>query len=161
MNDGKVVVHGNAGDALGYGMRGGRLFIKGDVGYRVGIHMKAYMDKNPVLIAGGFARDFLGEYMAGGLLIVLGLNRHNPVVGKFIGTGTHGGAIYIRGKVEGHQVAKEAIISELTTEDEKTLETHLKEYCEHFNYGLDEILGGKFIKLIPTSHRPYGNLYSY
>lgn len=92
MNDGKVVVHGNAGDVLGYGMRGGRLFIKGDVGYRVGIHMKAYMDKNPVLIAGGFARDFLGEYMAGGLLIVLGLNRHNPVVGKFIGTGTHGGS---------------------------------------------------------------------
>ncbi len=42
MNAGKIVVHGHAGDVLGYAMRGGKLFIKGDVGYRVGIHMKEY-----------------------------------------------------------------------------------------------------------------------
>ena len=55
-------------------MRSGKIFIKGDVGYRVGIHMKAYENLYPVIIIGGTAQDFLGEYMAGGLLIVLGLN---------------------------------------------------------------------------------------
>jgi glutamate synthase domain-containing protein 3 len=73
MNAGQVTVHGHAGDVLGYGMRGGRLFIKGSVGYRVGIHMKEYKKQVPVLIAGGTAGDFLGEYMAGGILALLGL----------------------------------------------------------------------------------------
>ena len=36
-----MIVHGNAGDVLGYGMRRGRIFVEGDVGYRAGIHMKA------------------------------------------------------------------------------------------------------------------------
>ncbi|MEK6576044.1 MAG: hypothetical protein AABZ05_00475, partial [Nitrospirota bacterium] len=70
MNDGKIIVHGHAGDVLGYAMRGGKLFIKDDVGYRVGIHMKGFMDKIPVIVIGGTARDFLGEYMAGGILIL-------------------------------------------------------------------------------------------
>jgi glutamate synthase domain-containing protein 3 len=161
MNDGMVIVYGDAGDVLGYGMRGGKLYIKGDVGYRVGIHMKAYKEKKPILIVGGVARDFLGEYMAGGVLIVLGLNRKNPVVGNFIGTGIHGGVIYVRGKVEKHQVAKEAVFDETTTEDEKMLKTYLKEYCEYFNFNLNEILSEKFTKLVPTTHRPYGKLYAY
>ncbi|MBE0416893.1 MAG: hypothetical protein IBX63_03925, partial [Coriobacteriia bacterium] len=74
MNAGRVVVHGDAGDVLGYGMRGGRIFIKGDVGYRVGIHMKAYEGHVPVMVCGGKSRDFFGEYMAGGLLVLLGMD---------------------------------------------------------------------------------------
>ena len=42
MNAGEIVVHGNAGDALGYAMRGGAIYVRGDAGYRAGIHMKAY-----------------------------------------------------------------------------------------------------------------------
>ncbi len=52
MNDGLIVVHGNSGDACGYSMRGGKIYVKGSVGYRCGIHMKAYMDKYPVIIVG-------------------------------------------------------------------------------------------------------------
>ena len=73
MNDGAIIVHGNAGDILGYGMRGGKIYVKGNAGYRVGIHMKSYKEKFPVVIIGGEVKDFFGEYMAGGLLIVLGL----------------------------------------------------------------------------------------
>ena len=36
-----------------------KIFIKGDVGYRVGIHMKAYENLYPVIIIGGTAQDFL------------------------------------------------------------------------------------------------------
>ena len=74
MNHGKIVVHGRAGDLVGHSMRGGKIFIRDDAGYRVGIHMKEYLGKRPTIVIGGTAQDFLGEYMAGGVLVVLGLN---------------------------------------------------------------------------------------
>ncbi|MDR0514354.1 MAG: hypothetical protein LBG81_04230, partial [Coriobacteriaceae bacterium] len=72
MNDGRVVIHGRCGDAAGYGMRGGQVFIRDGCGWRVGIHMKQYQDKCPVIVIGGDAGSFLGEYMAGGIIILLG-----------------------------------------------------------------------------------------
>ena len=74
MNSGKIYVHGSCGDATGYAMRGGRILIEGNSGYRTGIHMKASKDKLPVIVIGGAAGSFLGEYQAGGLIIVLGVN---------------------------------------------------------------------------------------
>mgnify|MGYP002508363490 CR=1 FL=1 len=44
-----------------------------NAGYRAGIHMKAYKDKVPVMVIGGTAGSFLGEYQAGGVIVVLGL----------------------------------------------------------------------------------------
>mgnify|MGYP002508793462 CR=1 FL=1 len=57
----------------GYAMRGGKIFVKGNAGYRAGIHMKAYEEKKPVMVIGGTAGSFLGEYQAGGVIVVLGL----------------------------------------------------------------------------------------
>ncbi len=163
MNDGKILVHGHAGDVLGYGMRGGKLFIKGDVGYRVGIHMKSYKSKIPVIVAGGTAGDFFGEYMAGGILVLLGLNasQDNPLVGNYIGTGMHGGIIYMRGEAQPHQLGAEVGVKPLDEDDEKTLNGILKEYCQDFNLNMDEVRSKPFVKLIPISHRPYGKLYAY
>lgn len=163
MNEGKVVIRGDASDILGYGMRGGKLFIRGNAGYRVGIHMKAFNEKKPVIIVGGTAADFFGEYMAGGIMIVLGLDKRDaqPLVGNYVGTGMHGGVIYIRGEVEPHQLGKEVDVYDLDEEDEKELRTHLEEYCKEFNLDLEETMSKKFIKLIPVSHRPYGVLYAY
>ena len=45
MNEGEIIIHGLSGDATGYAMRGGRIFVEGDVGYRAGIHMKEYEEK--------------------------------------------------------------------------------------------------------------------
>ena len=73
MDQGKVIIHGSAGDAVAHSMRGGRVYVRDNIGYRGGIHMKQYKEKRPIVVVGGFARAFLGEYMAGGLLIVLGL----------------------------------------------------------------------------------------
>ena len=73
MNAGRIVVHGNIGDAAGYAMRGGRIFVRDDAGYRAGIHMKAYREKVPVMVIGGRCGSFLGEYQAGGVIVVLGL----------------------------------------------------------------------------------------
>lgn len=163
MNEGKVTIYGDAGDVLGYGMRGGKLHIQGDVGYRVGIHMKSYRDQVPVIIAGGRAGDFYGEYMAGGVLILLGLGKKNEqsIVGDYLGTGMHGGVIYIRGQVPQHRLGKEVGSSPLEEKDRALLIGYLTEFCADFALNLDEVLAEEFLKLVPVSHRPYGKLYSY
>ncbi len=163
MNAGKVFVHGDAGDVLGYGMRGGRVFIKGDVGYRVGIHMKAYESLVPVMVCGGKSRDFFGEYMAGGMLVLLGMDSQmkGPIVGGYVGTGMHGGVIYLRGELEPWQVGKECGIFTADEDDLVELKPVLEEYCEAFEADLDEVLSVPFTKLVPISHRPYGKLYTY
>ncbi|MBN2823016.1 MAG: hypothetical protein JXR33_07490 [Coriobacteriia bacterium] len=163
MNAGRVIVHGDAGDVLGYGMRGGRVYIKGDVGYRVGIHMKAYESLVPIMVVGGKARDFFGEYMAGGMLVLLGMNTQfaeQPLVGSFLGSGMHGGTIYIRGTVESWQCGKEVGIAEANEADMAELTPVLADYCEAQGMDLEEVLAEPFIKLTPFSHRPYGKLYA-
>lgn len=164
MNAGTVVIHGDAGDVLGYGMRGGKVFVKGDVGYRVGIHMKAYENLVPIMVCGGKARDFFGEYMAGGILVLLGMYTQfpeQPLVGGFVGTGMHGGAVFLRGKVEEWQTGKEVGVFEADEEDMGRLKPILAEYAEALGLDLDEILAEPFTKLVPVSHRPYGKLYAY
>lgn len=162
MNAGKVIVHGDAGDVLGYGMRGGKVFIQGDVGYRVGIHMKAYEDQRPIMVCGGKARDFFGEYMAGGLLVLLGMGSEpeRPVVGGYLGTGMHGGVIYVRGEVEPWQCGKEVGVLPASECDVAELTPLLAEYCADMGVDLAEVLAEPFTKITPMSHRPYGKLYT-
>jgi glutamate synthase domain-containing protein 3 len=163
MNNGEIIIHGHAGDILGLSARGGKIFVREDVGYRAGIHMKEYQDKKPMVVIGGTAQDFLGEYMAGGVLILLGLNpkegeRHKA---NFIGTGMHGGAIYIRGEVQKFQLGKEVGVSELNENDYLVLKKLVGEFAYHFGYDAEAILKHKFIKLFPLYLRPYGRLYAY
>lgn len=162
MNSGEIVVHGHAGDTLGYALRGGRIFIRDYVGYRVGIHMKEYLDNVPAIVIGGTAGDFLGEYMAGGILIVLGLNRKpgKPIVGDFCGTGMHGGVMYIRGEVEPHKLGKEVKVVPLEEEDHQLVRRYVNQYVEYFGGDAQEILQTPVQKLIPFNKRPYGNLYA-
>ena len=159
MNSGEVVVHGHAGDILGLSARGGRIFVRDGVGYRVGIHMKEYQDKRPVVVIGDTAQDFLGEYMAGGVLLVLGLGE--PHHARFIGTGMHGGVIYLRGQVESHQLGKEVGVAEPDGNDRKVIEELVRDYCCYFGKDPEPILSGEFCKLFPLHLRPYGNLYAY
>ena len=163
MNSGRVVVYGDAGDVLGYSMRGGEVYIKGRVGYRTGIHMKGFKEKQPTIIIGGTAGDFFGEYMAGGRLILLGLNikKEEPIIGNYIGAGMHGGIMYIRDQVEAYKTGLEVKVEIVSDEDRKELRRLLKDYCDIFDYNIDQIMDAEFSKLRPVSSRPYGNLYAY
>jgi len=162
MNAGNVYIHGHAGDVCGYGMRGGRFFVLGDVGYRVGIHMKAYMSKTPVLVIGGTAGHFLGEYMAGGIIVLLGLEKRagQPVAGDYLGTGMHGGTMFVRGEVDDRRVGKEVGIEKLNDNDFLILKRELSEFSKVFHLSYDEIMSEPFVKLFPKTHRPYGPMYN-
>lgn len=162
MNSGLVVVEGDAGDVLGYGMRGGRIYVRGDVGYRVGIHMKSYREQSPALVIGGRARDFFGEYMAGGEMVLLGLGESTePLVGSYVGTGMHGGVLYVRGRVEAHQLGKEVGIVEPSAEDTAHIEELVADFCGAFGLEVAHVLAKPFFKIAPFTHRPYGKLYAY
>ncbi len=160
MNEGQIIIHGRAGDITGYGMRGGKLFIRDEVGYRCGIHMKEYLDKKPLLVVGGNAQDFLGEYMAGGTLVVLGLNLKDGQThpARHVGTGMHGGVLYIRGEVT--HIGKEVKVTAADQSDLKIIEDVVKEYCTHFNTNYDKIMTRQFYKISPASHRPYSRIYA-
>jgi len=161
MNNGKVVVHGRAGDIVGYSMRGGKIFIRDDAGYRVGIHMKEYGNQKPIIVIGGTVQDFLGEYMAGGIIVVLGLTLKYGEAheAKFVGTGMHGGVMYVRGQLA--HTGKEVKISQLEEYDVAVLKRIIDEFCNHFNLDVDTIPLTEFKKLIPLLTRPYGKIYAY
>jgi glutamate synthase domain-containing protein 3 len=161
MDSGRIVIYGDAGDIVGHSMRGGKIFIRGDAGYRVGIHMKEFDEKRPILVVGGTAQDFLGEYMAGGVLVLLGLTleKGEDHRARFVGTGMHGGKMYIRGKVT--DIGREVEVTGLEDNDRQLLHNILTEYCSYFSLDIDEISTREFSKVVPVSHRPYGGLYTH
>ncbi|HEY4715814.1 MAG TPA: hypothetical protein VII00_01785 [bacterium] len=164
MNGGKIIVKGLAGDVCGYGMRGGKMFILGDAGYRVGIHMKGYKNLNPFIVIGGNSGDFLAEYMAGGVMVLLrmfGRNNGNGKLGDYLGTGMHGGTVYVRGGVNKKNLGKGVGFAEITASDRKVLDGIIREYAADLEVNAEEILKADFHKLTPLSSRPYGQLYVY
>jgi len=163
MNNGEVVIHGNAGDTLGYAMRGGQVYVKGNVGYRTGIHMKEYMEKKPVIVIGSKAGNFLGEYMAGGTIILLGLNIDDPqsIVGSYCGTGMHGGVIYTRIPIDSYKLGKEVKQVEADDGDMEAISSYVNKFCNYFGFEYDYVMDCRFLKIYPYNKRPYKNLYAY
>lgn len=162
MDDGKIVINGLAGDVLGYGMRGGRLLVRGDVGYRVGIHMKAYKEKSPSIVIGGKAGDFLGEYMAGGTIVLLGMfsdKQDAPICGRSLGTGMHGGIIYVRGDVPKELMWEHLACDPADEADKARIADLVNDYAAEFGKDAGAILDAPFLRLKPRTHRPYGNMY--
>lgn len=153
MDDGLIVIHGRCGDATGYGMRGGEIFVRDGVGWRVGIHMKQYQDKCPTIVAGGDAGAFLGEYMAGGVIVLMG----KP--GPYLATGMHGGVIYVLGGVSDDEVLPGLVQLPCTEEDEAILHPLLARYNHYFEKEVAHT-AADFRKIIPESSRPYAAMYA-
>jgi len=160
MNDGKIIIHGNAGDALGYAMRGGSIFVKGNAGYRSGIHMKEYKEKKPVIIIGGRVGSFLGEYLAGGVIVVLGIGSEEAPVYYFTGTGMHGGKIFIRTTKDLLSLPAQVALSNATAEDLNEIKPYLSEFASYFGMDTDSLLKDNFYLLKPNTKNPYKQLYT-
>lgn len=160
MNKGKVIVHGNCGDTCGYAMRGGEIYIKGSTGYRTGIHMKEYKENRPVVVVGGKTGDFLGEYLAGGIILVLGLNITGVPVGSFCGTGMHGGVIYLRGSEVPKGLPKQVNVEQVTRQNLDVIAGYVANYCSYFGGIASDIMKACFVKLTPNSKNPYRQLYT-
>ena len=160
MNAGRIVIHGSIGDAAGYAMRGGEIYIQGNAGYRAGIHMKEYGEKIPALVIGGCAGSFLGEYQAGGVIMVLGLNRGNKrIVHNFPCTGMHGGKLILRGECADIQFPSQVSARTASEEDMTLIRRLIEKYCSLFNADCEEILDAPFTVITPDSANPYKQMY--
>ncbi len=118
MYEGKIIIHGDSRDVIGYALQGGKIFVKGNVGNRAFILMREYEESRPVVIVGGRADDYFGEYMAGGLAMVLGIDSIDSVneeqlVGNFLATGMLRGSIYIRGKINSDSIGLKPPIQDI------------------------------------------------
>lgn len=162
MNGGEIIIHGHSGDALGYGMRDGCIYVRDNVACRGGIHIKEFEAMKPVIVIGQNAGSFLGEYMAGGTIVLLGLGlkRGEKLFGTHCASGMHGGKIFVRGAFPKENLSTNIKVSSLTKEDEKELDGYVKKYCKYFGADYKDIMSKPFKKLSPATSRPYANLYT-
>jgi glutamate synthase domain-containing protein 3 len=161
MDKGRIVIHGSAGDAVAHSMRGGRVYVRDNIGYRGGIHMKQYLEKRPILVVGGAARAFLGEYMAGGLLIVLGLTGIPPITERGVGSGIHGGEIYVRGPVDHYCLGVGAKQTTATKDEIKMINPVIKDFAQVFGIDMTPLLASEYTRIAPASARPFANKYTW
>ncbi len=160
MNAGSIVVCGSIGDTAGYAMRGGSIYVRGNAGYRTGIHMKAYKEHVPVIVIGGRAGTFLGEYQAGGVLIVLGLHTDGrPIVSNFPCAGMHGGKLFLRSDGKGLLFPPQVTARPAGPEDLREIEGYLREFCGHFGEDYERIADAPFTVVTPDSSNPYRQMY--
>lgn len=160
MNSGKIIVHGNAWDVTGLAARGGTFLIRGNTGYRVGIHMKEYGGTKPAMVIGGSAKDYLGEYMAGGTIVVLNLNGkdESSPVGMHLGAGIHGGRIFIRGQVGRHQLGPGAVVDHVSDDDVPELEPLVSDFERAFKVRVPRDWE-RWARVSPASSRPFSGHY--
>ena len=159
MNDGKIVIYGNIGDAAGYAMRGGSIYVKGNAGYRAGIHMKEYKEKIPAIVIGGKAGSFLGEYQAGGIIIVLGLENSDEIVGNFPCTGMHGGKMLLRSDCKNVRFPENLSVKAATDKDMEEFDKYISEFCRLFGADKEKIINSAFTIITPDTKNPYKQMY--
>jgi glutamate synthase domain-containing protein 3 len=112
------------------------------------------------MVIGGTSKDYLGEYMAGGTIIVLDLNRQSDrsPVGMHLGAGIHGGRIFIRGKVEEHQLGPGAVVDQVDGEDAPELEALISDFEQAFKTRVPRDWE-EWVKVSPASSRPFSGHY--
>ena len=160
MNEGKIVIHGSVGDTLGYAMRGGRILVRDDVSYRAGVHIKEYGDKKPVIVIGGKAGCFLGEYMAGGLIIVLNKDNAASPIGDYTGVGMYGGKILVRAESLDTVLPEQIKCRRAESGELDEFTPYIKEYAAAFGADYSDLVAGDFYLLQPDSNNPYKRLYT-
>ena len=160
MNEGKIVIHGSVGDTLGYAMRGGKIMVRDNVCYRAGVHIKEYGDKVPVIVIGGTAGCFLGEYMAGGLIIVLNKDNAKDPIGDYTGVGMYGGKILVRAESLDTLLPEQIKCSRMQKAELFEFTPFIKEYASEFALDDTALLTGDFYLLQPDSSNPYKRLYT-
>jgi glutamate synthase domain-containing protein 3 len=122
--------------------------------------MKEYRDKVPTIVIGGRVGSFLGEYLAGGIIVVLGMDTDDVPVGNFTGTGMHGGRIFIRTERELQRLPSQ-VTEEIATEAElQEIAPIIKEFAEYFEIKSEGFLEDRFYVLKPNAKNPYKQLYT-
>ena len=100
----EIAVHGNAGNGLANAMAQGKVYVGGNAGSR-GMTMTKSNPRfaPPEVWVLGSVGDYFGEFMAGGIAVVCGVNAQNPenILGYRPLVGMVGGKVFFRGPHQG------------------------------------------------------------
>ncbi len=126
----EIIVHGSASNGAMNGAAQGKVYIGGAIGAR-GMTMTKRNPRfdPPELWVLGAAGDYFGEFMAGGIAVVCGVNAPDPerILGYRPLVGMVGGKVFVRGDAKGFS-AKDAKEVELDDAEWAWLEQGLKTF---------------------------------
>lgn len=112
------------------------------------------------MVIGGTAGSFLGEYQAGGVIVVLGLEaKDKKIVGFFPCTGMHGGKMFLCSDCKDVKFPSQVTARPADEADMEELKAYVSEYCEVFGYDMNEVLTSPFTVVTPDSKNPYKQMY--
>jgi NADPH-dependent glutamate synthase beta subunit-like oxidoreductase/glutamate synthase domain-containing protein 3/NAD-dependent dihydropyrimidine dehydrogenase PreA subunit len=101
----EIVVHGNAGNGTANAMAQGKLRVAGNIGAR-GMTMTKSNPRftPPELWVLGSVGDYFGEFMAGGIAVICGVDAQSPsnILGYRPLVGMVGGKVFFRGPHDGY-----------------------------------------------------------
>ena len=83
--------------------------------------------------------------MAGGLLIVLGMNGKVPVAERGVGSGIHGGEIFVRGKVEDKYLGVGAKQAPVTVEQMAMIHPIIEDFAKAFGIDAEPLLSARIL----------------
>ncbi len=109
----RIIVHGNASNGVGNAMAQGKIYVAGNIGAR-GMTMTKHNPRfdPPELWVLGSVGDYFGEFMAGGVAVVCGIEAQDPdnVLGYRPLVGMVGGRVFFRGPIKGFSQADARLI---------------------------------------------------
>jgi len=128
----EIIVHGNAGNGTCNGMAQGAVRVAGNIGAR-GMTMTKSNPRftPPELWVLGSVGDYFGEFMAGGIAVICGVNPQNPenVLGYRPFVGMVGGKAFFRGPHGGYSQGDAKLVP-IDDEDWQWLEDNLKVFLQ-------------------------------
>lgn len=125
MMSGEIIVERNSASSTGASIRGGTVVVKGHAGARTGI-----AQKGGLIVIGGDTGYMTGFMMQRGTMIICG----NAADG--LGDSMYAGTIYLGG--EAAQLGNDAVIKEMTEEDERFLRETLEKYGLSHKHAISE-----------------------
>ena len=135
----EITVHGHASNGVMNGAAQGKVFIAGSIGAR-GMTMTKHNPRfePPELWVLGAAGDYFGEFMAGGVAVICGLEAGQDLISDRLVMGYRplvgmvGGKVFTRGNAKGYST-KDAKVIPLGDGDWAWLETNLKTFLAKVN----------------------------
>ena len=113
-----------------------------------------------MIVIGGCAGSFLGEYQAGGVIVVLGLcDRGRRIVGNFPCTGMHGGKMILRSDCREIVFPDQVTARRATDADLAEIRGYVREYCADFGEDEETVMNAPFTVVTPDGNNPYKRLY--
>ena len=159
MNEGKILIYGNIGDAAGYAMRGGKIYVEGNAGYRAGIHMKLIKKKFLLWSSADVQEAFWVNTRPAVSLSFSGSTKTAETLSAISMYRYAWRENVPARKLQEHTLSEQVTAKCAAPEELEEIQEYLSEYCSDFGYSFSELLSEPFTIITPDSKNPYKQMY--